>query len=194
MIKTLFRPLAIAIACGLIVRGAFFRVYAIPSSSMAPTLQPGDQIVVTPFRAPFAREPRRGDVVVFRSPTGRDELLVKRIVATPGDLIATDAGRVTIGGRALAEPYLLRAASSGVIAPQIIPAGCFFVAGDNRDDSWDSRTWGILPADLVVGRARLVLWSWGDGLSEPQANAAPMNGAAPRAARPHLHRLFKAIE
>lgn len=194
MIKTLFRPLAIAIACALIVRGAFFRVYAIPSLSMAPTLQPGDQIVVTPFRAPFAREPRRGDVVVFRSPSGRDELLVKRIVATPGDLIATDAGRVTVGGRALAEPYLLRAASSGVIAPQIIPAGCFFVAGDNREDSWDSRTWGVLPAELVVGRARLVLWSWGDGLSEPQANAAPMSGAAARAARPHLHRLFKTIE
>ena len=159
MIKTLFRPLAIAIACALIVRGAFFRVYAIPSSSMAPTLQPGDQIVVTPFRAPFARAPQRGDVVVFRSPSGRDELLVKRIVATPGDLIAADAGRVTVGGHTLAEPYLLRAASSGVIAPQIIPAGCFFVAGDNREDSWDSRSWGVLPADLVVGRARFVLWS-----------------------------------
>jgi len=194
VLKTIFRPLAIAIACALVVRGAFFRVYAIPSASMAPTLQPGDQIVVTPYRAPFAREPRRGDVVVFRSPLGRDELLIKRIIAAPGDLIATDAGRVTVGGRALAEPYLQRAAVSGVIAPQIIPAGCFFVAGDNRENSWDSRTWGVLPRELVVGRARLVLWSWGDGSSEPQANAAPMSAPGARAAHSRLHRLFKAIE
>src|ERR1051326_1900155 len=167
---------------------------------MAPTLQPGDQIVVTPYRTPFASEPKRGDVVVFRSPLGRDELLIKRIVATPGDPIATDARRVTIGaplppGRLpLAEPYVHRAASSGVIAPQIIPAGCYFVAGDNRENSWDSRSWGVLPRDLVVGRARLILWSWGGGSSGPQANAAPMSSPGAVAAHPHLHRLFKAIE
>jgi len=194
VIKTIFRPLAIAIACALIVRGAFFRVYGIPSASMAPTLQPGDQIVVTPYRVPFASVPKRGDVVVFRSPLGRDELLIKRIVATPGDLIATDAGRVTVGGRLLAEPYLQRAAASGVIAPQIVPADCYFVAGDNRENSWDSRSWGVLPRDLVVGRARLILWSWGGGLSEPQANAAPIRVPGAGAAHPHLHRLFKTIE
>src|SRR5205085_4557601 len=127
------------------VRGAFFRVYAIPSASMAPTLQPGDQIVVTPYRVPFASAPRRGDVVVFRSPFRRDELLIKRIIATPGDLIASDAGRVTIGGHPIAEPYLQRPAASGVIAPQIVPACCYFVAGDNRENSWDSRSWGPLP-------------------------------------------------
>jgi signal peptidase I len=192
--RTILQPLAIAIACALIVRGAFFRVYAIPSASMAPTLQPGDQIVVTPYRVPFACVPKRGDVVVFRSPLGRDELLIKRIVATPGDLIASDAGRVTVGGHLVAEPYVQRAAASGPIAPQIVPAGCYFVAGDNRENSWDSRSWGVLPRDLVVGRARLVLWSWGDGSSEPQANAAAVAEPRAHAARPHLQRLFKVIE
>jgi len=189
--KTIFRPLAIAIACALVVRGAFFRVYAIPSASMAPTLQPGDQIVVTPYRAPFARVPRRGDVVVFRSPLGRDELLIKRIIAAPGDLIASQDGRVTIGGHTLAEPYVQRDGASGVIAPQIVPAGCYFVAGDNREDSWDSRSWGVLPHELVAGRARLVLWSW-SGSPEPRANAAAMN--APGAHTVHPRRLFKRIE
>ncbi len=126
--RTILQPLAIAIACALIVRGAFFRVYAIPSASMAPTLQPGDQIVVTPYRAPFARVPRRGDVVVFRSPLGRDELLIKRIVATPGDLIASDAGRVTLGGHLVAEPYVQRAAAPGAccraISSSAEPASC----------------------------------------------------------------------
>lgn len=193
MLKTILRPLAIAIACALVVRGAFFRVYAIPSASMAPTLQPGDQIVVTPYRAPFAREPRRGDVVVFRSPLGRDELLIKRIIATPGDLIASANGRVTIGGHTLAEPYVQRAGASGAIAPQIVPSGCYFVAGDNRENSWDSRTWGVLPRELVAGRARLVLWSWGIGSSERQVSAA-VTAPGPRAAHPRLQRLLKAIE
>ncbi len=194
MIKTLFRPLAIAIACALIVRGALFRVYAIPSASMAPALQPGDHIVVTPYRAPFACVPKRGDVVVFRSPLGRDELLIKRIIATPGDLIASEAGRVTVGGHTIAEPYVQRDGASGLIAPQIVPAGCYFVAGDNRENSWDSRTWGVLPRDLIAGRARLVLWSWGDGSSKPQANAAAVTAPGARAAHPRLQRLLKVIE
>ena len=194
MIKTLLRPLIIAIACALVVRSAFFRVYAIPSSSMAPTLQPGDSIVVTPYRTPFARVPKRGDVVVFRSPLGRDELLIKRIIATPGDLLASDAGNVTLGGHRLTEPYVLRAAATGAIAPQIVPSGCYFVAGDNRENSWDSRSWGVLPSELVVGRARLVLWSWGDGSSEPQANAAPISAPGGRGAHPRLARLLKRIE
>jgi signal peptidase I len=195
MIKTLIRPLIIAVACALVVRGAFFRVYAIPSASMAPTLQPGDHIVVTPYRTPFACEPKRGDVVVFRSPFRTDELLIKRIIATPGDLIASDAGRITLGGHALAEPYLQRAAASGVIAPQIVPAGCYFVAGDNRENSWDSRTWGVLPRTLIAGRARAVLFSWGDGLSDQQANAAaPLRVPRAHAARPRLQRLLKRIE
>jgi signal peptidase I len=193
-VGTLLQPLAIAIACALVVRGAFFRVYAIPSASMAPTLQPGDQIVVTPYRTPFARVPERGDVVVFRSPLGRDELLIKRIIATPGDLVASNDGRVVIGSHELDEPYLQRPAASGVIAPQIVPAGCYFVAGDNRENSWDSRSWGVLPRELIVGQARLVLWSWGDGSSEPRANAAPVTARDARPAHPHLQRLFKVIE
>jgi signal peptidase I len=189
--RTILQPLAIAIACALILRGAFFRVYAIPSASMAPTLQPGDKIIVTPYRGGALE---RGDVVVFRSPLGRDELLIKRIIATPGDLIETRAGRVVIGGHAVAEPYVQRPASSGMIAPQIIPADCYFVAGDNRDNSWDSRAWGVLPRALIVGRARVVLWSWGDGSSEPQANAAAVSARGGLAARPRFERLFKTIE
>jgi signal peptidase I len=191
--KTIFRPLAIAIACALVVRGAFFHVYAIPSASMAPTLQPGDQIVVTPFRTPYACEPRRGDVVVFRSPLGRDELLIKRIIAAPGDLIASADGRVTIGGHALAEPYVQRAGTSGMIAPQIVPAGCYFVAGDNRENSWDSRTWGVLPRELIVGRARFVLFSWGNGASKAQVSAAVTTASA-RDAHPRLRRVLRTIE
>lgn len=194
LIRTILQPIAIGIVLALVVRGTLCRMYAIPSQSMSPTLQAGDQIIVTPFRIPFRVAPRRGDVVVFHSPSHADELMVKRIIAVPGDLIEAHGGRVFISGHAIAEPYVARQAASGAIAPQIIAANCYFVAGDNRDNSWDSRNWGLLPRDMVVGRARMVLWSWGNGSSEPRADASPVTPHALAAHPLRFDRLFKAID
>jgi signal peptidase I len=155
-IRLIVEPLAIAIALAFFVRAAL-RVYVIPSSSMAPTLIAGDHIVVTPYR--FSNKPQNGDVIVFRSPRATEELMVKRVIGTPGDLVETREGRVIVRGHAIAEPYVAAQASSGSIAPQIIPADCYYVLGDNRADSLDSRSWGLLPRAAVVGRARMVLWS-----------------------------------
>lgn len=130
--RLVLQPLAIALLLAFAARAAV-RIYAIPSASMAPTLVAGDHIVVTPYHE---AEPRRGDVVVFRAPQSADMLMVKRIAGTPGDAVDAGAGRVVV-----------------------VPAGCYFVLGDNRQDSFDSRNWGPLPRDLIVGRARMVLWS-----------------------------------
>jgi len=192
-VLTIVRPIAIAVALAFVIRAAFIGMYAIPSASMAPTLQSGDQIVVTPYRMPFRAQPQQGDVVVFRSPLRADELMVKRIIATPGDLVETHAGRVFVRGHALAEPYVAKQAASGMIAPQIIPADCYFVAGDNRDNSLDSRSWGVLPRDMIVGRARMILWSWGNGSSEPRADAATRVERALPSQPLRCDRLFKAI-
>lgn len=154
LVRTILEPLALAVALAFLVRSAL-QLYSIPSASMAPTLEAGDQIVVTPY---LRGEPDRGHVVVFRSPRS-GELLVKRIVAVPGDLVDSRLGRVRIGGHPLPEPYLLREAATGAIDAQLVPAQSYFVLGDNRDDSLDSRNWGCVPRDRVVGRARLVLWS-----------------------------------
>jgi signal peptidase I len=156
VLRLTLEPLAIAVVLAFGVRAAL-RLYVIPSSSMAPTLVPGDHIVVTPYR--FGHKPNRGDVIVFRSPRATDELMIKRVIGTPGDLVETRAGRVIVCGHALTEPYVASPATSGVISPQIIPAESYFVLGDNRADSLDSRSWGVLPRDAVVGRARMVLWS-----------------------------------
>ena len=157
--KSLFRlvvePLAIAIALGLLFRAAI-HIYSIPSDSMAPTLLPGDQIVVTNY---FGRAPERGDVIVFHSPAGDDELIVKRVVGVPGDLVDSRLGRVRIGGHTLPERYILRPLSSGAIEALVVPPGAYYVLGDNRDVSMDSRTWGTVRQDSIVGRARVVLWS-----------------------------------
>ncbi len=168
LLRMILEPLAIAIALGFIVRSVV-HIYSIPSASMAPTLEAGDQIVVTPY---FGAKPERGHVVVFQH---GDDLLVKRVVAVPGDWIDSRLGGL---------------AATGAIESQIIPSDCYYVLGDNRDDSIDSRTWGVIPHDVIVGRARLVLWSMtSDGVAraseQGRTDAHPRRGAG---------RLFKWIE
>lgn len=190
-VRLVIEPLAIAIVLAFGVRAAM-RLYVIPSASMAPTLVPGDHIVVTPYR--FGKKPNRGDVIVFRSPRVADELMIKRVIGTPGDLVETRAGRVIVCGHALTEPYVAQQATSGVISPQIIPADTYFVLGDNRADSLDSRSWGVLPRDAVVGRARMVLWS-----SDGRSGSGVVAVASPTSATQHptpasTTRLFRLIQ
>lgn len=170
----ILQPVGVALLLALLVRASLFRIYAIPSSSMAPTLQPGDRILATLFhRMGSLPRAERGDVVVFHSPSGSDELLVKRVVGVPGDLLDLRAGHLFVSGHALAEPYLERKFTGGTIVPQIVPAGCYFVLGDNRQNSFDSRSWGVLPARLLVGHARMILWSSAHDATGARANAAP---------------------
>lgn len=187
LLRTILEPIAVAIALALLVRGAV-RLYSIPSASMAPTLHRGDQIVVTPY---FRGAPRRGDVVVFEWPMDPRVLMVKRVVAVPGDMIDSRLGRVRLGGYTLTEPYVQHPASSGAIPAQVVPAGAYFVLGDNRMDSVDSRSWGVVPRERIVGRARLVLWS-----SRPLGEVVRASNAhRDRDGRPARDgRLFKWIE
>lgn len=188
LFRTIAEPLAVAIALGLIVRGAL-HIYAIPSESMAPTLTTGDQIVVTRY---FRSTPQRGDVIVFTSPNVPDELMVKRVIAVPGDLIDSRLGRVRISGYTLPEPYLLRAGTTGAVPAQVIPADSYFVMGDHREDSSDSRSWGVVPRSRVVGRARLVLWSSSSAVGEAARAAGKQENPSRRG--PMRGSLFKWIE
>ena len=187
LLRTILEPLGVAIALAAAARAAV-HIYSIPSRSMAPALEPGDQIVVTRY---LRSAPERGHVIVFHSTTGSDELMVKRVIATPGDLVDSRLGRVRIGGHTLPEPYVLRAAATGAIEPQVIPADSYYVLGDNRDDSLDSRSWGVIPRSHIVGRARMVLWSSPYDLEDHASaqTASPQESFGPRRAR-----LFKWIE
>ena len=152
--RTILQPLAIAVVLALAARTAF-HIFAIPSESMMPTLRTGDVVLVTRY---WRELPKSGDVVVFRHPAS-DELLIKRVVAIPGDYVESYRGRVRIGGHTLAERYVGDAGASGPIDPQIVPEGRYFVMGDDRANSADSRVIGAIPHALIVGRARMVLWS-----------------------------------
>lgn len=187
--RTILQPLGLAVALGLIVRAAL-HIYAIPSDSMAPTLHPGDQIVVTPY---LRATPNRGDVIVFESLTTPDELMVKRVIGVPGDLLDSRLGRVRISGYTLPEPYILRQGTSGAVAAQLVAADSYFVMGDNRDDSSDSRSWGLVPRSRIVGRARMVLWSSESAVGDEARAAARKDRAEEARVRPRGG-LFKWIE
>jgi signal peptidase I len=110
--------------------------------------------------------PARGDVVVFVAPPQPSLDYVKRIIAIPGDVISVNNGVPTVDGVTLKEFYLdprnVRAAiSDKPVQNFIVPPGYYFVMGDNRADSYDSRAWGLLPQKNIIGRAELVYWPFG---------------------------------
>jgi signal peptidase I len=188
-VRLIAEPLLIAIALAAGVRAAV-GIYSIPSASMLPSLQAGDHILVTPYRFSI---PARGDVIVFRAPADPSQLVVKRIIAVAGDVIDTRGGRVRIGEHTLAEPYLRKQAVTGSIDAQVVPQSSYFVMGDNREDSVDSRRWGALPQNLVVGRVRLVLWSSGEGDGSDAAGATTLTHARTIARSIRLSRIFKCV-
>lgn len=129
--------------------------FAIPSRSMAPTLLPGDQVLVD--KTGYRRgDPRRGDLATFAQD---DEIQLKRIVGLPGDRVELRDGVLTIDGRARREPYVdLSRIDSVYFGPVTVPAGTVFVMGDNRGDSRDSRDYGPVDQDHLIGRVVLRLW------------------------------------
>ena len=171
LIRTLVQPIAIAVLLAFVLR-LVIQIDSIPSASMAPTLLAGDRILVTRY---LRSDPRPGHIVVFVSPADPDETVVKRVVAVAGDLVASRSGRLTIGGQTVPEPYVAEAAATGEISPLIVPADSYFVLGDNRRDSIDSRSWGVVPRSAIEGRARMILWSSAD--ARPGAKPRPLESS-----------------
>jgi signal peptidase I len=145
----------------------------IPTGSMEDTLLVGDFLLVNRFLyAPTSfeiekkllptREVRRGEIVVFKHPPQPEIDFIKRVIALPGETVEIRRGRPLIDGRPLDEPYineLYRLADS--YGPVEVPAGQYFVMGDHRNSSRDSREWGFVPAELIKGRAFMILASTG---------------------------------
>ncbi|HIC88865.1 MAG TPA: signal peptidase I [Anaerolineae bacterium] len=129
------------------------RVYG---QSMEPNLHTDQRLVVEKVSYRL-HAPRRGDVVVLRLPSRSDELLIKRVVGLPGEVISVHDGRVFVDGRPLDEPYL-RGDTRGNVPPTRVPPLHVFVLGDNRNASNDSRAFGPVHRDQIVGRAWFSYW------------------------------------
>jgi signal peptidase I len=122
--------------------------------SMLPTLQDGNFVLVNRLAYRFG-EPQRGDIIVFHFELTRQDL-IKRVIGLPGDEVRIENGVVYVNGAALDEPYI--AAVPNYSGTWLVPSENFFVLGDNRNDSSDSHSWGMLPVDEVIGKAVLVYW------------------------------------
>jgi signal peptidase I len=146
----------------VLVRTFLFENYRVVGRSMEPTLE-NDQFLVVNKLDYRLHSPRRGDIIVFRDPRADDRKLIKRIIGLPGEVIEITNGQVTVDGVPLAEPYI-KSLGRYTEAQLSIPAGQYFVLGDNRNNSSDSHNWGTLAADNIVGKAWLSYWPpsmWG---------------------------------
>ncbi|HXE80270.1 MAG TPA: signal peptidase I [Vicinamibacterales bacterium] len=184
-----FESICVAVVLALFVRTFVVQAFKIPTGSMENNLLIGDHLLVNKFVfAPTATElervllpidpVRRGDIVVFKYPEDPERDFIKRVIGLPGETIELRNKKVYIDGKPLDEPYvhfLFPADEGGGNAefaefdvrssygPVTVPAGHYFMMGDNRDNSQDSRYWGFLPREYVKGKALFVYFSFGDG-------------------------------
>jgi signal peptidase I len=159
--------IVVAVLLVTVTRAYVFETFKIPSASMEPTISVGDRIEVQ--KAFFTwHDVREGDIVVFSHPSldrcpGPADDLVKRVIALPGQTIYSSGNSIYVNGRLLAEPYLpqddpLGPAIASPQHPYRVPSGEFYVLGDNRADSCDSRYWGPVKGSTIVGKVFLMWW------------------------------------
>jgi signal peptidase I len=150
------RELSWLLSVGLLGYCLLFNVSVVRGRSMAPSIADGDRILVEP-RSYLVGEVQRGDVVVLRSPVEPEVDYIKRVIGLPGDEVLIADERVWINGRLQREPYAIPA-RPGLFQWLRVQPGHFFVLGDNRPHSADSREFGQVPAEYLRGRVRLRLW------------------------------------
>jgi signal peptidase I len=192
-LREYFESIVIAVILALFIRTWVVQAFKIPTGSMEENLLIGDHLLVNKFACgPTAsgverallpvRTVRRGDVVVFKYPEEPERDFIKRVIGLPGETLELRRKKVYINGTALDEPYvhfLQPASPEGQeyvsadvrerYGPVTIPLGHYFVMGDNRDNSQDSRYWGFLPAHYIKGKALLVYWSYENEPDDEQA-------------------------
>jgi signal peptidase I len=156
---------ALALAFGM--RTFVFQAYFVPSGSMIPTLQVGDRILVQKIFF-SASSLHTGDIVVFHGPAADSvcgspqSILVKRVIGLPGETIQSKGNNVYLNNKLLAEPWLPAGTQLGRAIPkQQISTGRYFMMGDNRSISCDSRYWGTIPASSIIGKVLVLWWRFG---------------------------------
>ncbi|EQB62846.1 MAG: hypothetical protein RBG1_1C00001G0425 [candidate division Zixibacteria bacterium RBG-1] len=173
--------LIVALILALIIKTSLVEAYKIPSGSMEDTLLVGDFLLANKFiygskiplidvRLPAIREPKPGDVIIFKFPGNLKQNYIKRLIATEGQVVEIKNKQVYVDGKPLADPPHVKHTDNtnspignpnrDNFGPYRVPKGFLFAMGDNRDNSYDSRFWGPLDRKLVLGKAMILHWSW----------------------------------
>ena len=180
IVREYAESIIIAIILALIIRTFLVQAFKIPSGSMEDTLAIGDHILVNKFlygsKIPFTdkrilkiRDPRRGDVIVFEYPEDPSKDFIKRVIGTPGDVIEEKNKQVYVNGQPYVNPHEVHKENDLIsreqnprdnFGPVKVPADSYFVMGDNRDRSYDSRFWGFVKNPKIKGLAFIKYWSW----------------------------------
>jgi len=150
------KTLVIAFVLAQVIMVSVAQAFQVEQYSMEPTLLPHDRVLVDKFFYRL-RQPRRGDVIVLRYPLNPQRNYIKRIVGLPGDTLEMRGGALYVNGRRTTEPYL-NGTPQGDYGPFVVPDDSVFVMGDNRNNSEDSRAFGALKKEFIVGEALLIYW------------------------------------
>ncbi len=159
-----------AVFLAFFVRTFFIQAFKIPSESMEDTLLVGDFLFANKFvygakmplmggRLPGVRDPRPGDIIIFKSPGDKKTDYIKRCVAVEGQTVELKGTRLYVDEEPRSEDYA-KYFHGSTFGPYTVPAGHIFLMGDNRDNSADSRVWGPLDKNLILGKAMFIYFSW----------------------------------
>jgi len=196
-VREYFESIVVAVILALFIRTFVVQAFKIPTGSMEENLLIGDHLLVNKFAfgptqsavekavLPIA-DIKRGDVLVFKFPVEPERDFIKRVIGLPGETVEVKERKIYINGAAVDDPhahYLLPASSADYhevtsydvrerYGPVTVPPNHYFVMGDNRDNSQDSRYWGFLPRDLVKGKALVIYWSYESERDESEDESA----------------------
>ena len=171
VVREYTEAILVAVLLALLIRTFVVQAFKIPSGSMIPTLLVGDHILVNKFLYRF-RDPARGDVVVFKFPVDETRDFIKRVIGVGGEDVYIKDQRIYINCRPpepscrpIDDPWgkyeqRFGPQTTESFGPVHVPPGSYFVMGDNRNNSQDSRYWGFVRRDKIKGRAFLIYWSW----------------------------------
>ncbi len=194
------KSLGVALILALMIKTSVVEAYKIPSSSMEETLLVGDFLLANKFiygmrlpipfvdiKLPALADPKPGDIVIFKFPLNQSQNYIKRCVATEGQKIKIENKQLYVDGKPVPLPEHGQFSNREIIPfydngrwgqyrsdnmPEIeVPEGMMFMMGDNRDNSSDSRFWGFLDRDLVLGKAMIIHWSWAPDDNAPRVSS-----------------------
>jgi len=180
IVREYAESILVAVILALIIRTFVVQAFKIPSGSMEDTLLVGDHLLVCKFlygtKIPLTdskilkiRDPKRGDVIVFEYPEDPSKDFIKRVVGLPGDVVEAKDKKVFVNGKPFENPHEIHKESDIIpkaqnprdnFGPVTVPADSYFVMGDNRDRSYDSRFWGFVKSPKIKGLAFIKYWSW----------------------------------